>query len=158
MTTHWFDALSKEIPEQPLFRRSVLAGLAGSMLGLIAGGPSDLVAKEKKDNDKKRKKKPLQRNEFGCVPVGKHCRGNDSVCCSGVCDGKKPKKGERDRSECVPHDTGGCVKGQQSGFCHAGSMGTPCTSSAGHPGTCETTTGNAGFCVATGSCTDCDTD
>ena len=158
MTTHWFDVLSKEMPEHPLFRRSVVAGLAGGVLSLMAGAPSGLIAKEKKDKDNKRKKKPLKRNEYGCVPIGKPCRGNDSVCCSGICEGKKPKKGERDQSQCVAHDTGSCVKGQQSGFCVAHSMTTFCTSSAGKTGACETTTGNAGFCGSTGACTECRTD
>src|SRR5262245_49417008 len=29
---------------------------------------------------------------FGCKNVGELCKGNDSVCCSGTCVGKKPKK------------------------------------------------------------------
>jgi len=153
MDAHWFDTLSKEILDKPYLRRSVVTALAGGVLALASGGPGDTSAK-----DKKSKKKPLQRNEYGCVAVGKACRGNDSVCCSGICEGKKPKKGERDRSQCEAHDTGGCVKGQQSGFCLAGSMGLPCTTSAGNTGTCETTTGNAGYCVHTGGCADCKTD
>lgn len=153
MATHWFDALSQEIFETPRRRRTVVACLAGGLLTFAGGRPGDTSAK-----DKKRKKKPLKRNEYGCVPIGKPCRGNDAVCCSGICEGRKPKKGERDRTQCEAHDTGGCQQGQQSGFCRDGSMGLPCTSSAGNMGTCETTTGNAGFCVHTGGCADCRTD
>lgn len=158
MTTHWFDALSKGIPEQPLFRRSVLAGLAASMLGLIGGGPSNIAAKEKQDKDKKRKKKPLKRNEYGCVADGKACRGNDAVCCSGICQGKKPKKGERDQSQCVGHDASTCVRGQATEFCNPAGLTTHCTSSTGQPGVCETTTGNSGICASTGSCEECRND
>src|SRR5262245_17883221 len=60
-------------------------------------------AKRKKG---KRKRKPLALNEFGCVNVGGVCRGKNRVCCSGHCQGKKPKPGQRDRRRCVAHDTG----------------------------------------------------
>jgi hypothetical protein len=96
-------------------------------------------------------KKKLQRNAFGCVDVGKACRGDDTNCCSGICDGNKPKKGKKDRSRCVAHNTGGCQPDQD--FCLTAQ---PC----GTGGFCTRTTGAAGFCLmpATGVCADCTKD
>lgn len=102
-------------------------GLAGAGFGASAG-----------------KRRRLKFNQFGCVDVGGRCRGKDSACCSGICRGKKPKKGERDRSRCVLHDLGtGCRPGATQDEC--GGMDEPCTTSAGRQGTCGTTTGNAAY-------------
>jgi hypothetical protein len=93
------------------------------------------------DAKKRKKAKKLQRNSFGCVDVGKPCRGNSANCCSGICQGKKPKKGEKDKSTCVAHNVGGCLANQD--LClikEAVSCG------ASERGVCARTTGNASFC------------
>jgi hypothetical protein len=86
------------------------------------------------------KKKP-KLNEFGCVNVGKACRGKDALCCSGICQGKKPKKGKQDKSKCLAHNTGGCQAGEDWCVGVNVSCGTP-------NGLCFQTTGRASFCGA----------
>jgi hypothetical protein len=92
---------------------------------------------------------------LGCVNVGGKCRGNDANCCSGICDGKKPKKGKKDRSRCQAHDASTCQPGQSPEVC--GDEDVVCTTSGGEKGMCATTTGNAGYCFnavqLNGSCT-----
>jgi hypothetical protein len=139
-------------------RRRLLWAMTGTVLGLGAASRlPDLGAA---------KKKKVKKNEFGCVNVGNKCRGKDGKCCSGICKGNKPKKDEKDKSKCQAHDQGiGCVTGQQSPFCQ-GLMkadfgiegGANCTTSAGGSGGCETTTGNAPYCVADGLCFACHKD
>lgn len=85
----------------------------------------------------------------GCKDVGKKCK-NAGQCCSGVCKGKKKKK------RCKAHDTGGCLAGQQETNC--GGADVECTTSAGEPGACDTTTGNGGFCTFDRSCFPCTKD
>jgi hypothetical protein len=154
----YFDRLTRSLAASSS-RRLLLRGLA--LLGLVAvEAPHATLAK-------KRRKK-LNFNEFGCVNVGGKCRGKDAVCCSGICEGKKPKKGKRDRSRCVGHDTGtGCVAGQVEPFCLSdevinmglGSEGDPnCTTSTGGTGVCNTTTGNAPYCTNDGVCFPCSKD
>jgi hypothetical protein len=131
-----------------LTRRLVLSGFAAA-LGLgTASRPDGASAR-------RRKKKP-QFNEFGCVNVGGKCRGKDSVCCSGICRGKKPKKGKKDKRRCVDHDTGGCAAGEQEAFC--GGTDINCVTTAGESGVCNTTTGNAGYCTSFGGCFPCSKD
>ena len=78
------------------------------MLGL--GTPSVVgAAKQRKQHRQK-----LKRNAFGCVNVGGKCRGKDGNCCSGICDGKKPKKGKKDTSRCAGHDASTCLAGQDT--------------------------------------------
>ena len=102
---------------------------------------------------KKMKRKKPRPNAFGCLDVGQACRGKNARCCSGICRGKKPEKGTRARSRCVAHDTGGCQAGQQGSFCGGANVG--CTTSAGIEGVCDTTTGNAGYCAFTTTCSPC---
>jgi hypothetical protein len=156
-----FDRLARSFGTGSSRRRLLRLGAVALGLG-VAAGPAgeETLAKKKK----------IKKNEFGCVNVGGKCRGKDNKCCSGICKGKKPKKGEKDKSKCQAHDTGvGCVAGQQSAFCRIGSvlemgldsegMEVPnCTTAAGVPGTCETTTGNAPYCVFTGECFSCSKD
>ena len=103
----------------------------------------------------KKRGKKLKFNAFGCVNVGGKCHGQDAACCSGICQGKKPKKGKRDKRRCVAHDTGDCAPGQ--GTCKGP---ISCTTSTGDNGFCYATTGNAGFCGLSGPCSGCrrDTD
>ena len=122
----------------PTSRRDVLRGLTTltPVLARVLAEPAEAG---------NRRRAP-QLNELGCVDVGKACRGKDELCCSGICQGRKPKRGKRDRSKCIAHNTGGCLPGQEA-------VATPC----GTGGFCATTTGNAGFCYmpATGRCTNC---
>jgi hypothetical protein len=132
-------------------RRRVLR-LSAAALGL--GGVGQSVAKKKK----KKKKKPtsLLFNSFGCVNVGGACRGNSDNCCSGICEGSKPKKGKKDTSRCVAHDQSTCVAGQRQAPC--GGVDVECEASNGLPGFCDTTTGNAGYCSISGDCFACKKD
>jgi hypothetical protein len=126
-----FDGLTRTV-STALSRRSLASALSLGALSLPA-----LAAAKKKRKSKKKNK----RNAFGCVNVGKACRGKDRLCCSGICKGKKPKQGAKDRSRCVAHDTGGCLPGTY----HCDDL-VPCTTSAGNFGGCATTTGQAGYC------------
>ncbi len=137
-----FDALLRQLTSRSsrrtIMRRTIMRGVA-TVLGLGAVRfPMDLRAK-------KRNKK-LRFNEFGCVNVGGKCRGKDGVCCSGICRGKKPKKGQKDTSRCLAHHEGICTQGQD--VCtHGIGLATRC--SLNNPSCfCFTTTGHAGFCGA----------
>jgi hypothetical protein len=137
-----FDGLTRSLTD-PSSRRGLLRGLAAA-LGLTAVDRPHLAGARKK-----RQQKPVF-NAFGCVNVDGKCRGNSSLCCSGICQGKKPKKGKKDRSRCVAHNTGGCTFAEQS--CGP-APDLPC----GAQGFCLATTGNAGFCgfIATAACSVC---
>jgi hypothetical protein len=135
-------------------RRAVLGGLSATVLGLGAGRLPNVASAKKK----KSKKKPLKLNSYGCVNVDGACQGKDANCCSGICDGEKPKKGKKDKSKCLAHDTGtGCHAGEQVPFC-GGSTSIACTTSTGGNGLCDTTTGNAPFCTDDGECFPCKKD
>lgn len=130
-------------------RRSVL-GLAGAALGLaVTRFPGIATAKKK---HKKKSPKKLTRNSFGCVDVGKACRGKDANCCSGICQGKKPKKGQKDTSKCVAHNVLGCQVEQDQ------CAGAPAQCGTSQFGLCYRTTGNAGYCGVDGGCLACQTD
>jgi hypothetical protein len=130
------DALTRVLPGNAS-RGGVVAG-ALAALGLEALLPLGEAAKWKKQREQK-----LKRNQFGCVNVGGKCRGKDNNCCSGICNGKKPKKGERDKSTCAGHDAGVCQAGQDT--C-AGTV-FPCPNSKSQFARCVTTTGNAPYCA-----------
>jgi hypothetical protein len=127
--------------------------LAAVLSSLVTFGA--LPTDAKKRHKKKKPKKP-KLNAFGCLNVGQPCRGKDAKCCSGICQGKKPKPGERDKSRCVGHDATSCVPGQTS--CDGTGRFVPCTTSAGQGGDCYTTTGNAAFCSTSTACVSCRTD
>jgi hypothetical protein len=150
-------------------RRDFLRGLVAAGLGF--GGLRRVGAAEaKKKGKKKRKKKlqprplpppssppslpPLILNRFGCVEVGQPCRGDSSLCCSGVCAGAAPAEGQPDSSTCAAHNTSGCTA--DTNTCDFG-PDIPCN--PGQPGyrVCLLTTGNAGFCgdVSAGATTHC---
>jgi hypothetical protein len=131
-------------------RREVLAGVAGAAFGLEATR-LDLVAKTKK-------RKKLKLNQFGCVNVGDPCRGKDSNCCSGICDGGKPRRGKKDRSRCVGHNVGICTRGQDA--CAQGPAQATQCGLTGSTCFCRRTTGGAGFCSrpVADLCHDCRTD
>lgn len=144
MDANRFDRLARSLTDASS-RRGVLRGFAATLSLAAIRVPSTVAAKNKKK---------LKRNSFGCVNVGGKCRGKDANCCSGICQGKKPRKGEKDRSSCVAHDTGGCPAGLTRTFC-GGSADVPCTTTAGLSGACLTTTGNGGYCFSDSSCRQC---
>jgi hypothetical protein len=122
---HWTRTIT-----QHASRRGLARLLTGGALGLAVSRVPIAV-------DAKKKKSKLKRNAYGCVSDGQPCRGNDANCCSGICEGKKPKHGKRDRSACAAHDVGSCQPGKDS--CD---VGIPCGAGA----SCYQTTGNASFC------------
>jgi hypothetical protein len=118
-------------------RRDIIRGLASALgLGLTAAAsPGGADAKKKK-----RKKNKPKKNEFGCLDVGKKCNGKNSKCCSGICKGKRPKKGKKDKSKCIAHNVGSCQADQDA--CSQSDI--PCGTAA----ICFRTTGKASFCAA----------
>jgi hypothetical protein len=138
MDSRQFDAIVRDRLSMIVPRSTVVAASATALLAWF-GGSSDRPV-----TAAAQRKKPLQRNRYRCVPVGKPCRGKDGACCSGICRGKKPKKGEKDQSRCMAHDAGGCVGGQHPGIC--GGEDAACMTSNHEAGWCSTTTGNAGYC------------
>jgi hypothetical protein len=141
-------------------RRGLLRGLVGAGLGLgmvtVRWPETGEARKKRKRKDRKPK---LKRNAFGCVDVGGKCQGNDANCCSGICQGKKPKKGRKDTSICVAHDNAG-ICFADSDTCSAGGNISCSVESVCF---CVLTTGSAGFCGdftagAPELCRDCTTD
>ncbi len=127
-----FDKLTRTLGG-PHSRRGVLLG-SGMISGLIA------ILIPGIGQAKKNRKKP-KKNAFGCLDIGKKCNGKDSKCCSGICQGKRPRKGERDKSECKAHHTGPCQASQDS--CEQGEI--QCGTSE-IDAICLRTTGKASFC------------
>jgi hypothetical protein len=130
------------------FTRSLTAG--GSrrlLLRLAAASLGIAVARVPAAGAKGKKTTP---NAYGCLNVGQLCKGNDALCCSGVCRGKKPKKGKKDKRKCAARNTGGCIAEQDS--C-AVDKNVPCLSN----GVCTRTTGEANFCarLGVGECMEC---
>ncbi|MGH2616265.1 MAG: hypothetical protein ACRDJC_13555 [Thermomicrobiales bacterium] len=114
-------------------RRHILAALAVGLVGQIGDDSSTLAGP-------------------GCKNVGRKCR-RSKQCCSGICKGKKGNLQKR----CKAHDSGGCQGGSHPSGC--GGSSVSCTTSAGTPGVCATTTGNAGYCLGSGLvCTTCQKD
>jgi hypothetical protein len=134
-------------------RRLVLGGLIAAGLGLGGVRLPDTAAR------KKRKNKKLKRNEFGCVEIGENCRGQDAACCSGICQGRKPRKGQKDISRCVAHGASTCQAGQHIQDVCGGEADVPCATSTGNTGgACSTTTGNAPYCPREAYCHPCKKD
>jgi hypothetical protein len=165
-----FDIMALSLSGSPP-RRQLLRGLASIGFGLCLGvAPLSGIteAKKKRRHKKKRKSnrpKPMtpKPNALGCFNVGQPCNGDSATCCSGICEGNAPQKGETDRSRCVAHDAGICTPG--SNACTGEGLGlcNPSNSDC----TCLRTTGNATFCGDAGNgvdlstlCRDCrqDTD
>jgi hypothetical protein len=123
-------------------RRSLL-GFGSAALGLAATQAPGITAAKKK----KRKKPSL--NAFGCLNVGQACRGDSDSCCSGICQGKKPKRGKKDKSRCIAHNVGTCQAAQDA--CQV----TPVA--CGSNAACFQTTGQASFCAdaLNGACANC---
>ena len=133
-----FDRAVRDI-ESGVQRRRVLgsffaASLAAPLFGFAAS--SSIDAKRRKN------RKKLKRNSFGCVNVGQKCYGKSEACCSGICEGKGKQ------SKCAAHDQLGCDA--TSGTCDedvkCGVQGVT------EEGRCYTTTGNAAFCGQVNRC------
>jgi hypothetical protein len=140
-----FDALTRSL-SATTSRRGLGRALTGGGLAALVGErltPHGVGAKKKKGRKNRNKPKKLPINEFRCVNVGKPCAGKNGTCCSGICQGKKPKKGKKDRSTCVAHNAGICSAEADS--CTVGEV----QCNPGNPSClCTLTTGNAGFCAA----------
>ena len=129
MENERFDAIVKALAAGASSRRVVLGMTLGGLLGSFRPAselPSAAAGVE-------------SANAFGCLPVGRKCRGNDAACCSGRCAGKRPRHGQPDRRQCVAHNTGGCIAAQD--WC----AGTEVACGTG--GVCYRTTGDASFCA-----------
>lgn len=126
-----FDRMTRRLVTSAT-RRETLAALALATLGRIGLGPEVAAGP-------------------GCKNVGAKCK-KATQCCSGVCQGKKGRK------RCKAHDAGICRSGLGHAFCKPGSPVVTCTTSAGKNGTCQTTTGNAGYCAWDGACMACTKD
>jgi hypothetical protein len=113
------------------------ASLAAPLLGFAS--PSGVEAKRKK---RRKHRKKIKRNSFGCVNVGQKCYGKSEVCCSGICAGTGKK------SKCAGHNADTCSSTTHT--CLEEGTGD----CGGGDGSCFTTTGNAPFCGVLGTC-DC---
>jgi hypothetical protein len=141
MKSYRFDALLRAFTTS---RRVLLRGTLAVPAGWLGVGE---VAARKKRN----KRKKLKRNSFGCVDVGQACRGNSANCCSSICEGNKPKKGNKDKSRCAAHNVLDC----QAGWDGCLESGVTC----GMDGICWQTTGKASFCgTGDGECFACTKD
>jgi hypothetical protein len=145
MNQNRFDALTRSLTGIPS-RRHLLHGLASVGFGLgLEMASLSRIAEAKKKRKRKKKGKKAKPNAFGCLNIGQPCNGASGACCSGICEGSKPKKGKPDRSRCVAHNELGCDADDST--C---SETVPC----GVDGICYQTTGRAGFCANGGLC-DC---
>jgi hypothetical protein len=167
MDTNHFDDITKLLTALPS-RRDMLRGLVGAGLGLGALRFADTTAakkKHKRGHKPKRKNKIKQPqpvpNQFGCLEVGQPCRGDSSLCCSGLCDGVPPKKGKPDTRVCAAHDIGTCDQAAE-GICTAAD---PQQSFCNQSNTCFCigTTAGSKFCakpdkVGLSACVDCQKD
>jgi hypothetical protein len=171
MDQHHFTVWARSVSSVPS-RRDVLRGLTSAGLGLGALRLSDAVAaKNTKKKGKKRKHKkrnqvpnppvatsppalpPLVFNRYGCVEVGRPCRGDNTNCCSGICQGAAPAAGQPDASRCVAHNAGFCTT--ETNSCELG-VDVRCNPSV-PVSLCTRTTGNAAFCadISAGTTTHC---
>lgn len=130
-----FDTFVRTLTDQSS-RRHLLRGCAGAALGLTGAGLAEVVSAKKK-------RKP-KLNAFGCLDIGQPCGGNGDRCCSGICEGKRPKQGKKDTSRCAAHNVGGCTPAKS--YCAVGLPASKC-GPAGADARCLATTGNAGFCA-----------
>ena len=158
MDQHYFDGLSRTLARLPS-RRDVLRGLAGAGLGLGALRQPDAIAAKKKGRHKKTRKKhppspplqpslqlPLVFNQYGCVEVGQACRGDNSLCCSGICDGAVPaNEHEPDNSRCAAHGSGTCHQDRE-GICTIPNLALATCNNRSNCG-CIRTVAGSNFCA-----------
>jgi hypothetical protein len=150
METRPLEAIAGCLRRRPS-RRDILRGLTGAGLVLTAAHQAGDAAARKSHQQHKHKHKgkrqpspppasppasPLpQFNAFGCLDVGQPCQGDNSLCCSGICD--------PGAATCVAHDSGTCFA--DSEICTAGAAITCNGADSGCA--CTVTTGNAAFCA-----------
>jgi hypothetical protein len=146
---HFARAISSSTSRRALLNRISAAGMLAALTHFGTRPASADARKKHKKHDKKKQPIPAL-NTYGCLDVGQACRGNHALCCSGICQGKKPKKGKPDRRTCAAHDAGSCTAGQDS--CVQGLI--PC----GTTGLCVQTTGKGDFCGTIGICAVCQKD
>ena len=144
MDNRRLDTLARHLAP-PSSRRLVVSRLTASLLSFAGIRlPNEAGAKPHKRHGK-RKKKPLRFNEFGCLNVGARCRGKDDLCCSGICHGKKPRKGAKDKRRCVAHHVAGCTVARD--ICTTDNKPLSRCNPANMDAYCATTTGNGPFCA-----------
>jgi hypothetical protein len=147
-----FDALNQSFGIAAS-RRGLVGAFAGGLAALQAWplGALDVAAKHRHHKQRKKKQKkshsqpplpPPPFNLFGCLDVGQPCRGDTTLCCSGVCQGTAPTTGQPDTSRCVAHNTGACTA--EFDGCQTLVIG------CGNAGFCFRTTGKASFCGGPG--------
>lgn len=125
-------------------RRHLLFGLAASPLAvLLAARRPDTVGAKKRHAKRKKPPTPVF-NEFGCLDVGQPCQGKSDLCCSGVCKGKKPKKGKPDKRVCAAHHTADCTP--QRTICEVEAPVLALCDLPSDTSACVHTTGNSVFC------------
>ena len=94
-----FNVVTRILSHLPT-RRAVLRGLAGAGLGFNSLRLSQAVEAKKKHKKRNKRTKHTKTqpvlNQYGCLDVGQPCKGDSTRCCSGICAGKKPKKGKPD--------------------------------------------------------------
>jgi hypothetical protein len=135
-------------------RRRALSGLGAgfALASLLTGGAAAQTRwhgykkgkKGKKGKKAKKRNKPLVLNQFGCVNIGGQCRGEGANCCSGICQGNKPKPGENDKSTCVGHNAGACTP--QNDACILDFPESARCNPAIEQAFCFVTTGGGSFC------------
>jgi hypothetical protein len=159
-----FDALARSLGAATS-RRRVIGGMLGTLgLGALSPLVSEAKNHKRKHKKNKTKKTPLVLNQFGCVSVGGKCKGSNANCCSGVCHGKKPERGEGDKSRCVEHNQDSCTA--ERNFCvqNPGDLSVTQCNAANPEAVCVVATGNANFCASftgatkEGNCRDCSRD
>jgi hypothetical protein len=137
-----FDTMTRLL-SQSLTRRGMCFVAGGSALALGMTGSLQLLSARKK---RRKNKKNLKRNAFGCVGAGDPCRGNGTNCCSGICQGKKPKRGMKDKSRCADHNAGDCTP--ERDICLVGGIEESLCNGEPARAFCVTTTGGASFCAS----------
>jgi hypothetical protein len=150
-----FDSIARLL-NGPTERRRALLGLSLSPLAwLVATRTSDITEAKQKRKRRKKTKKPKP-NAYGCLDVGQPCSGDSTLCCSGICEGKK----------CRSHDTGSCPQDLEPEICLAGTIQDAlkvlCDNSQSCG--CYRTTSGSRYCsaflynVGDSRCADCQTD
>lgn len=161
MDTNRFDETVRSLLEDSSRRGLVGRLVSGALrLSLVRRAESVNASQHQRQKHRRRKQRRQkqrqeqpQLNEPGCIDVGQPCFGRSDLCCSGLCQGEPPNKGQPDTRTCVAHDTGGCQAGQRPDGC--GGVDIACTATNGSEGACNTTTGKAGFCAFSGDCFPC---
>jgi hypothetical protein len=139
------DVLKRFLTSTPS-RRHLLAGLASLGLGLRAARLPGSADAKKNRHPKAKTPKPVF-NEFGCLDVGQPCRGNHALCCSGVCQGKKPKHGNPDKRICAAHHARSCSPRRDYCDLAQAPVNNLCNLPA-DTAFCVVTTGKAAFCAS----------